>query len=302
MILPILNQSNLTIATVIVTFNRKEELQKTIDAIKTQGIAEEDIIVINNNSSDGTELFVATNYPKVNMYHLSENIASAGGFAKGMQVAFEKGYDWVWLFNDDSRPVSGTLDSFLNYLNTDSHPPMGLLKIANKNEKNQAVLLYWSGVRKPKHVPISNDLIPTDLVTFDGCVISRALMKKIGYCDPLYFMGTYEFDYCLKARDAGFGIYTLPNGLIHDEKLGGVGGTPPWRQYYNTRNHLWLAINRKSFETFKGWFIRELKYVATILLKGDKKAERLLFKFRAVRDAILNKRGKRYDPEVYKNK
>ena len=113
-------------------------------------------------------------------------------------------------------------------------------------------------------------------------------------------MGTYEFDYCLKAKDAGIGVYTLPNGLIEDGKLGGKNGTPPWRQYYNTRNHLWLALNRKSFVIFKGWLIREIKYTLSIILSGDKKIMRLVFKLRAIRDAILNKRGKRYDPIKYK--
>lgn len=297
-----MSSKDLKIAIVVVTYNRKVELKKTIDAILSQGIDESDIIIINNNSSDGTENLLSTQYSKLKTNHLTENIASAGGFAKGMELAYDYGYDWIWLFNDDSRPVEGTLDSLRKHLTEDNLSTIGLLKIANTNENNQAVLLYWEGVRKPKYVALSNELIATDLVTFDGCIISRKLMEKIGFCDPLYFMGTYEFDYCLKARDAGFGIYTLPNGLIYDEKLGGVGGTPPWRQYYNTRNHLWLAINRRSFETFKGWFIRELKYVVTIFLKGDKKAERLVFKLRAIRDAVLNKRGKRYDPEFFRNK
>jgi hypothetical protein len=95
-------------------------------------------------------------------------------------------------------------------------------------------------------------------------------------------------------------VYTLPNGLIEDGKLGGKNGTPPWRQYYNTRNHLWLALNRKSFVIFKGWLIREIKYTLSIVLSGDKKIIRLVFKLRAIRDAVLNKRGKRYDPIKYK--
>ena len=101
------------------------------------------------------------------------------------------------------------------------------------------------------------------------------------------------------AKDVGFEIYTLPNGLIEDGKLGGKDGTPPWRQYYNTRNHLWLAIDRKSFEIFIGWFIRELKYTYAILFFSNKKMERLIFKMRAIRDAVLNRRGKRYNPEDY---
>jgi GT2 family glycosyltransferase len=290
---------NFKIAVVIVTFNRCDELLKTICAIQNQGILENDIIVINNNSTDNTKNILDSNYKNIQSIHLNENIASAGGFSKGMQTAFEKGYDWVWLFNDDSRPVEGSLKSILEHLNSDKIQ-IGLLKIANKDENNKAVLLYWNGVRKPVSVDVSNEIVQTDLITFDGCIISKETIEKIGYCDPLYFMGTYEFDYCLKAKDAGIGVYTLPNGLIEDGKLGGKNGTPPWRQYYNTRNHLWLALNRKSFVIFKGWLIREMKYTLSIILSGDKKIMRLVFKLRAIRDAFLNKRGKRYDPIKYK--
>jgi GT2 family glycosyltransferase len=292
-----MNNNKQKIAVVIVTFNRIEELKKTITAVYNQGIDYTNIYIINNNSKDATKATLALDYPEINAIHLQNNIASAGGFAKGMEVAYEQGYDWIWLFNDDSRPVKGTLESFINYLQKDSN--IGLLKIANTNENNQAVLLYWNGVRKPKYVALSNEIVKTDLITFDGCVISRKLIDKIGYCDPFYFMGTYEFDYCLKAKDVGFDIYTLPNGLIEDGKLGGKGGTPPWRQYYNTRNHLWLAIDRKSFEIFKGWFTRELKYTYAILFFSNKKKERLIFKARAIRDAVLNRRGKIYNPEDY---
>ena len=290
---------NFKIAVVIVTFNRCDELVKTISAIQNQGILENDIIVINNNSTDNTNNILDSNYKNILSLHLNENIASAGGFSKGMQTAYEKGYDWVWLFNDDSRPVEGSLKSILEHLNSDKIQ-IGLLKIANKDENNKAVLLYWNGVRKPVSVDVSNEIVQTDLITFDGCIISKKTIEKIGYCDPLYFMGTYEFDYCLKAKDAGIGVYTLPNGLIEDGKLGGKNGTPPWRQYYNTRNHLWLALNRKSFVIFKGWLIREIKYTLSIILSGDKKIMRLVFKLRAIRDAFLNKRGKRYDPIKYK--
>ena len=285
------------IAVVIVTYNRKSELIKTIKAVESQGIIQQDIIVINNNSSDGTRQMLDIEFTNLNSLHLEENIASAGGFSKGMQLAHEKGYNWVWLFNDDSRPVAGTLASVQPFLEDASKYKIGLLKIGNINNKGQAILLYWNGVRRPVYARVSNDLVPTDLITFDGCFISADLMSKIGYCDPEYFMGTYEFDYCLKAKDAGFGIYTVPNGLIEDGKLGGIKGTPPWRQYYNTRNHLHLALRRKSFNIFKAWLIRELKYTYAILRFSDRKAERLLFKYRAIRDAVLKRRGKIYHPD-----
>ena len=104
--------------------------------------------------------------------------------------------------------------------------------------------------------------------------------------------------YATEARDAGFKIFTIPIGMIEDEKKGAASGTPPWRQYYNTRNHLHLALHRKSLYIFKAWLIREIKYTYSIILFGNKKRERLLFKYRAIRDAILNRRGKIYHPDL----
>jgi len=148
------------ISVVVVTFNRCDELLKTIKAIQNQGIQDSDIIVINNNSTDNTRIF-DTNFKNIKAFHLNENIASAGGFSEGMQIAFENGYDWVWLFNDDSRPVNGSLKSMLEYLNSDAKQQVGLLKIANKDENNKAVLLYWNGVRKPVYVDVSNEIVQT---------------------------------------------------------------------------------------------------------------------------------------------
>jgi GT2 family glycosyltransferase len=283
------------IAVVVVTYNRAEELKKTLEAIAGQGIDSKDIIVVNNNSTDNTLAVLSNSFPGVQAVHLPDNIASAGGFSVGMKKAHEAGYDWAWLFNDDSRPVADVLKIASSYL-ANNKLNIGLLKVANTNDEGKAVLLYWKGVRVPKYVDRSDELIATDLVTFDGCFISGKLMQAIGYCDPLYFMGTYEFDYCLKTTKAGFGIYTLPNGLIEDGKLGSQSGTPPWRQYYNTRNHLWLALNLRSFQTLRGWLVRELKYTYAILTAGDRKGERMLFKARAIRDAVLGRRGKVYTP------
>ena len=294
-----ISRFNLKLSALVVTFNRKDELFKTISALLFSGFEEPDIFIINNNSSDGTKEMINSSFPYVNLINLPENIASAGGFAKGMDISYKKGYDWCFLCNDDSRPQKGCLESMLTALELCSDSNIGFLKVANLNPNGEALLLKWKGIGIQYSVPVSNNLIKTDLITFDGCMISSKLISRIGYCDPDFFMGVYEYDYCLRAKDAGFSIYVIPNGLLEDGKLGSISGTPPWRQYYNTRNLLWLGLSRKSFLIIKGWLIRELKYTYAIIFYGDRKLERLHFKFRALRDALFNRRGRTYDPSKY---
>ncbi|TDK43326.1 glycosyltransferase [Algoriphagus formosus] len=282
---------------VVVTYKRPEALRKTIFAILSQGITEAQIVVLNNDPS--VQLLseeIDPNFTSLIIKNQSENIASAGGFAKGMQAVLDLGLKWAWLFNDDSRPVRGSLDSLKYAVGKVSSPKIGLVKIGNLNNRGKATLLNWKGVRVPSYVEPSGELIETDLVTFDGCLISTQLIQEIGTCDPGYFMGTYEFDYCLRAKDAGYSIFTLPNGLIEDEKAGSIGGTPPWRQYYNTRNHLFLGLQRKNMQTIAAWIKRELKYTYAIIRFEDQKLIRLKLKALATFHALLRKRGKTFDP------
>ncbi len=286
---------------VMVTYQRYEELIQTLEALELEGFSSHQFIIIDNNPAKKRNIEVHQKYASSTWILPDQNIASAGGFSLGMKAANKQGATWAWLFNDDSRPKKGAFDSLLNALNTLPQQKVGLMKIGNLNQEGKATLLNWKGVRKPEYVDPSNDPIKTDLVTFDGCLISCGLMDEIGYCDPQYFMGTYEFDYCLKAKDAGFGIFTIPNGLIEDGKLGSVGGSPPWRQYYNTRNHLWLGIHRRDFRTIWAWMVRELKYTYAILRFQDHKWMRIRLKLLAFLHAVLGKRGMILDPEDFRN-
>lgn len=284
-----------TIGSVIVTYKRPAQLVRTLEAILSQGILSKHIWVINNDKEDKLESALSQ-FPIINIFHSEENIASAGGFASGMTKILQSELEWAWLFNDDSRPVNGSLGSILNHADKLSKGKAGMVKLANLNSKGEAILQYWKGRRFPKYVPVSQSLIETDLVTFDGCLVSVEMIKEIGTCDPSYFMGTYEFDYCLRAKDRGYQIYTIPNGMIEDEKSGSMGGTPPWRQYYNTRNHLHLGIQRRDLRIIWAWLIREAKFTYSILRFQDQKLERLRLKFIAFVHASIGKRGKVLDP------
>ncbi|WP_026957161.1 glycosyltransferase [Algoriphagus vanfongensis] len=288
------------IGVVIVTYKRENSLQLTLRAVLNQGINASKIWVINNNPLE--KLKATTSNPDfmgVNFLHQSKNIASAGGFALGMSIVAKNGLDWAWLFNDDSRPVKGSIESIINHHARLEVSKTGMVKLANLNSNGEAILQYWNGSRKPKYVPISQDLIKTDLITFDGCLISSNLIKEVGTCDPSYFMGTYEFDYCLKAADHKYEIYTIPNGLIEDEKAGSTGGTPPWRQYYNTRNHLLLGIQRMDFQIIWAWMIREIKFSYAILRWENKKTFRLKLKALATWHAMIGKKGMILDPDSF---
>lgn len=102
----------------VVTYNRKELLTECIDAILAQTVPVEKLILIDNNSTDGTEDYLRKkkylDNSVIKYIRLPENIGGAGGFHEGMKVAREDEPDWVWIMDDDVLPTETCLEELLH--------------------------------------------------------------------------------------------------------------------------------------------------------------------------------------------
>ena len=95
---------------VIVTYNRQHLLSNCITALKNQ-TRKVDILVINNGSTDDTAKWLKK---QKNIDHITqENLGSGGGFYTGIKTAFERGYHWIWLMDDDGFPKEDALEKLL---------------------------------------------------------------------------------------------------------------------------------------------------------------------------------------------
>lgn len=88
---------------IVVTYNRKDLLKETIDALMSQ-LVSCDVLIVNNNSTDGTKEYIEENYKgfdQLFLANLPENVGGAGGFNYGVRWGVEKNYDFLWLMDDD---------------------------------------------------------------------------------------------------------------------------------------------------------------------------------------------------------
>lgn len=105
-----------TIAAVIVTFNRCDKLRRVMDALLQQSVQPDRIFVIDNASTDETEGYLKdlqAQVPRVQHVRLPNNIGGAGGFYEGTKLAYEEGYDYIWLSDDDAYPEPTALETLL---------------------------------------------------------------------------------------------------------------------------------------------------------------------------------------------
>jgi GT2 family glycosyltransferase len=219
------------VCAVVVTYNRKNLLLECLEAIRRQTRPVDAIYIIDNASTDGTpEVLKENGYilelppfnlsepyeiehkisnlvdgNPINVFYvrMHENTGSAGGFYEGMKRAYEKGYDWFWLMDDDVEPKPNALEVMLTYKNIS-------LFIHPRKIYGDGTLFYWEYLF-PYAFPFVKNLndisfckygkkwISVNYGCFEGALINRLIVEKIGFPDKKYFIIYDDTFYGFKA-------------------------------------------------------------------------------------------------------
>lgn len=105
-----------SIIAVIVTYNRKELLKENIESLINQSYKGFDILVVDNASTDGTYEHIkrlVNENDFVSYYNTGKNLGGAGGFSLGIKEACLKGYDKIWIMDDDTIPDKNALEELI---------------------------------------------------------------------------------------------------------------------------------------------------------------------------------------------
>jgi GT2 family glycosyltransferase len=293
-----LGPTDSSVAAVVVTYNRLDLLRRWLQDLRGQTRPVQEVIVVDNASEDGTEAVILEEYPWVTYVRMSENVGPGGAWAAGMVVAYHHGHQWFWLFNDDSFPSSSALKQFLNH-GVQEKDAVGILSPVSDIGQSSHCGIYWKG--RVVNCRRSESAGPwfVDGVTFAGPLISRSVVDSVGYPRGDFFFMFEEYEYCLRARRAGYQIAVLPDITVTHLTAGSTGSSPPWRGYYQSRNHLALALEHHSAREVFWWAIVQSKYCAGAVLRLDCKFQRVTLRLKGAWDGLRGRLGKTIDPATF---
>ncbi|MDE5879479.1 MAG: glycosyltransferase, partial [Desulfovibrio sp.] len=198
-----------TVAIVIVTYNRRALLERTLAACLGEPPAQS-IIVVNNASTDGTREYLdglAGREPRVRPAHLSCNTGGAAGFAEGLRLAREAGHEWFWLMDDDVEPVPGGLARLLACARELGRPcclyPAKLCADGRlfdfEYKISRRTLRRW---RVSSLGPLPpGALVPSNSGNFEGAFLHRDVVGHIGLPDGRFFISWDDAFYGLRAAE-----------------------------------------------------------------------------------------------------
>lgn len=272
------------VVTIVVTFNRKASLFQTLDAVVQQTSPPSAVVVVDNAADSSLAKAMSARYPEVTYLAAAGNLGPGGGFGVGLrQAEAQCTADWYWLLDDDSPPALDALEQALDVANE----LPGLVG---------AIGLRGGHVRRGRirhDLPLGTVLSPehADFLLVDGSIVSAEAVRRAGYPRADFFIMMEDLEFSLRIGETGLPLLVRPaDGSINLYQ----GSGAPWRGYYQSRNHLRMALERHSVTWVWGWLIRELGINVHHVRHGRWSSVR--FRLRGALDATRNRMGRRVDP------
>ena len=242
-----------TVTAAVVTYNRRDLLLESLNAVLAQTRAPEKVIAVDNASEDGTAAAVRAAFPAVHLAELKRNSGGAGGFAAGMALALADGADLIWLMDDDTVPEPGALSALLAARDR-------MLAQTGRSPALVASQVLWTDGREhpmntPRRKPFAAraerlaaaavGCVPVRSASFVSILVDAAEARRRGLPRAAYFLWNDDFEFTTRLLRGNTGLLCPASVVVHKTQTFGSTDTDPGeRFFYEVRNKIWMFRDR----------------------------------------------------------
>ena len=226
---------------VLITWNQKAVIKRCLDSLKAcLDLTQDEIIVIDNGSIDGTPEMIRSEYPEVLYRRLERNFGVAPALNRGILVS--SGAYVMTLDNDTIVNIPNLAEEiqaiFARY------PRFGIFGFSLKNPDGTTqksarrfpTLIHPLAARVPGFAALPymqqmldthfmedvdfetvTEMMDVDYVLGANQVFRREVFADVGGYDDAIFYGPEDFEICFRARQVGWSVGWFPkDSIMHD--------------------------------------------------------------------------------------
>lgn len=273
------------VAGVIVTYNNVDMLKDLLCDLLAQTRPLDEIIVVDNASSDGTEKMLKREFPRLRYIRLAENTGSAGGYYEGIKAAIENN-DFIWTLDDDVSLKNDSLDKVLKEFNKlENYGKVGAVRsVSEKYRQSMATKI--------------------DFFAWRGTLIKTEAVKDAGLPRRDYFIYSDDLEYSLRLAKKGYIFYWVPLSKCNERRISRKTNnkifgkaikiySEPFRLYYAFRNEIATCLRYKCLNRLTRILLYALKVSLYILFFYKRNClEKLKAIMEGLRDGFRGRLGK----------
>jgi len=237
---------------IILNWNSKKITEECILSLVPQLNKKIELILVDNNSYDGSVAYFKKRFPFLKVIKSSKNLGYSGGNNLGVynshgehililnnDTILEKNFIREILKNKDKADILGVKNYYYDHKNI-------LWAIGSKLNKYSFKASLIAN-KKPDSLKINKEKV--EFIVGSAMCINKKVIEKIGFLNEDFFLYYEETEWQIKAKKAGFKIDWIPSAkLWHRAGFSTGGGRTAISSYYLVRNRAYCI---KEFSNHK---------------------------------------------------
>lgn len=238
------------VSVIVLNYNGKRFLEDCFSSLENLDYPGDklEIILVDNNSSDGSAEYVKKNFPRVKIIENKENL----GFSAGNNVAVRRADSkYICLLNPDTRVTRDWLKELIKLAEEDSKVGIVGSKVLFMRDPE---IIHTTGIaicatgrlQERGFGEEDNNQYSEDREIFgaSACAVllRKDMLEEIGGFDEDFFAYCEDVDLAWRARWAGWKCVYAPKAIVYHWHSGIWGYGSPQQRYLVVRNRLWTIV------------------------------------------------------------
>lgn len=260
---------------IIVTYNSVPHIRRCLDSVVAQVRQDDEIIVIDNGSTDGSAKLIETSYPWIRLVR-SHNSGYAGGNNRGASEA--RGRILVFL-NPDTVPHPGALDALLAPVDAPGDIGLSTACVVYMNRPNIintcGNTIHYTGLTYRRGAGQDraglNKGAEVHAVSGAAFAIRREVFEELGGFDEHFFMYVEDTDLSWRARLLGYRCVYVPGAIVEHDYHPSYSPRKAFHLDYNRHVMLLKNLGRATYvRMLPGLLLAELLTWGFLIMKGPR--------------------------------
>lgn len=249
------------VTVVIPHYNGIERIKECLDSLSLQTFHDFRIIIVDNKSTDGSQTYLRTYYPHIELLELEHNTGFAYAVNRGIEYAIKMKSEFVFVLNNDTilKPsclellvvgikkypeASSVQPKILNAFHKDRIDSMGIVITHDMSALNKFQSAFDREMQKGDEEVFG--------VTGCAALYKISALKTIclpdgNYFDESYFAYYEDVDMSFRLRYQGYCSWCIPEAVLyHAHSATGVSYSA-FKSFHIHRNHLYNSVKNMPF-------------------------------------------------------
>ncbi|MDP3766715.1 MAG: glycosyltransferase family 2 protein, partial [Dehalococcoidia bacterium] len=273
-----------SVGIVTVNYNSASFVGEFIDSLSRVDYPNARLIVVDAASHDGSAGDIARRCPRAEVIRCRENVGIARGNNIGATHCREQGFDYILFVNNDTTHEPDFLRLLVDAADERTMTVPRILYAGDRSlisthagDFDWDLGLFRNTFHGKPDGPATRQRRELQTASFCCLLLPAAAFQAAGPLDERFFMYYEETDFLRRALQRGYRLLYVPESVAYHRESASSGGgwMTPFKQYYATRNRLYLvrkharSRRRYAFFTLYFWATR-VPYVIRYAMSGQR--------------------------------